>query len=349
MDDAGLVPFIAKFRNCRVGVLGDLMLDRYIWGTATRLSQEAPVPVVQVRRESATPGGAANVVRNLLTLGAQATALGVMGQDRHGETLHGLLQEAGADLSGVVVASDLETTVKTRVLAGSQQVVRIDRERVGPIPEAYRAQLLCRTRDAVASHRIDALVLEDYAKGVLDQAMAQEIVETCRRGGVFVTLDPHPANPFNVRGLRVMTPNRSEAFALAGIRYQPTVLPLTADEALSRVSVRLGELWGPELLLVTLGAHGMALFAEGRPVLHIPTQARQVFDVSGAGDTVMAVFVLGLLAGATPEQAARLSNHAAGIVVGKVGTAAVSPAELESELREARTGGAGLDLVQERE
>jgi D-glycero-beta-D-manno-heptose-7-phosphate kinase len=335
MDESELLPYVARFRGRRVGVVGDLMLDRYIWGAATRISQEAPVPVVQVRRESATPGGAANVVRNLVSLGARACAFGVMGDDRHAETLRGLLAATGADLAGVVTAADRQTTVKTRVIAGSQQVVRIDREVTSPIPAGCRAELLAQIERSLAAGALEAVILEDYAKGVLDQAMTREIVALCQRHGVFVTLDPHPLNPFNVKGLRLMTPNRSEAFALAGMPYQAPRLPLATDAALAAVGARLGELWGAELLLVTLGGNGMALFADGSPVLHIPTRARQVFDVSGAGDTVMAVFVLSLLVGATPEEAARLSNQAGGIVVGKVGTAAVTTAELETALREA--------------
>ena len=335
MDESGLIPYLSRFRDCRVGVVGDLMLDRYIWGTATRISQEAPVPVVQVRRESASPGGAANVVRNLVSLGARAMAFGVLGADRHAETLRGLLSAAGADLTGVVTADDRETTVKTRVIAGSQQVVRIDREVTVPIPSACREALLGQLEAALAAGAVEALILEDYAKGLLDPDMVRQIVVMCRRAGVFVTLDPHPLNQFNVNGLRLMTPNRSEAFSLAGVPYQPTRLPLASDLALAAVGRRLAELWAPELLLVTLGGSGMALFVGGSPQLHIPTRARQVFDVSGAGDTVMAAFVLSLLAGATAEEAARISNHAAGIVVGKVGTAAVAAAELESELRDA--------------
>jgi len=318
-------------------VLGDLMLDRYIWGAASRISQEAPVPVVQVQRESATPGGAANVVRNLLTLGASAKAFGAIGADRHGETLRSLLATARADLGGIVTLNDRETTVKTRVIAGSQQVVRIDREVTAPLPAACRTEILAQVRRAVEAGELEALILEDYAKGVLDQEMVAQVVETCARRGVFVTLDPHPANPFNVKGLKLMTPNRAEAFALAGLHPQPTALPLPADAALLAVGARLAGLWAPDLLLVTLGADGMGLFAPPEPVLHIPTRARQVFDVSGAGDTVMAVMVLGLLAGATPGEAARLANHAAGIVVGKVGTAAVTPVELEAELLEAQS------------
>jgi D-glycero-beta-D-manno-heptose-7-phosphate kinase len=335
MDESRLIPYVSRFKGCRVGVMGDLMLDRYIWGAATRISQEAPVPVVQVRRESASPGGAANVVRNLVSLGAHAMAFGVIGTDRHAETLQGLLTAAGADLSGVVTAPERETTVKTRVIAGSQQVVRIDREVTAPISTACRDDLLGRLETALKAGALAALILEDYAKGVLDPAMTRQIVTMCRRHGVFVTLDPHPLNHFNVNGFRLMTPNRSEAFALAGVPYQPTRLPLASDVALMGVGRRLAELWGPDLLLVTLGGSGMALFVGDSPPLHIPTRARQVFDVSGAGDTVMAVFVLGLLAGASPEEAARVANQAAGVVVGKVGTAAVTAAELEAELREA--------------
>jgi D-beta-D-heptose 7-phosphate kinase/D-beta-D-heptose 1-phosphate adenosyltransferase len=334
MDEATLIPYIRQFAGRRVGVLGDLMLDRYIWGSASRISQEAPVPVVQVTRESATPGGAANVVRNLLTLGARALAFGVTGTDRHGETLRSLLTAEGADLSGVLTVMDRETTVKTRVIAGGQQVVRIDRELTAALPGRCRDELLGRVCAAVESGSIEALILEDYAKGVLDQELVGEVVAVCARRGVWVALDPHPAHPFNVRGLRLMTPNRAEAFALAGLHYQPTVLPLGDDAALAALGRRLAELWAPELLLVTLGGHGMGLFAPPAPLLHIPTWARQVFDVSGAGDTVMAVFVLGLLAGANAGAAARLSNHAAGIVVAKVGTAAVTPTELEAALRD---------------
>ncbi len=340
MDGADLIRWLDRFPRCRVGVLGDLMLDRYIWGTASRISQEAPVPVVLVRRESATPGGAANVVRNLLTLGARARAFGVIGEDRHGAALRSLLAAEGADLSGVLTTPGRETTVKTRVIAGSQQVVRIDRETDEPLPAAQKSELLGRVRDALASGALDALILEDYAKGALSQDLVEEVLALCRRHGVWAALDPHPANPFNAKGLRLMTPNRSEAFALAGLHFRPTRLPLTADEPLLTVGARLRELWDPELLLVTLGADGMGLFAPPAPLLHIPTRARQVFDVSGAGDTVMAVCVLALLAGADAESAARLANHAAGLVVAKIGTAAVTPAELAADLREEHPAGA---------
>lgn len=329
-----LVSFIPKFHDCRIAVLGDLMLDAYVWGRATRLSQEAPVPVVRAERDSTAPGGAANVVRNLVSLGAQAYAFGLVGEDQAGRDLLAALQAGGADTSGVIADATRPTTVKTRVLAGTQQVVRIDREVTDPLPGELRAQLAERLRRVVEAGQVDAVIIEDYAKGVLSRDLVQEVVEFCNRAGVFVTLDPHPSNRFDVKGLRLMTPNRSEAFALAGAYYQSGALPVASDAPLLAVGRRLNETWGPELLLVTLGAKGMALFAGDAPPVHIPTQAIEVFDVSGAGDTVMAVFVLALASGASPTDAACLANSAAGIVVAEVGTAAVTPEELRHALLE---------------
>lgn len=329
-----LVSFIPRFRDCRVAVLGDLMLDAYIWGRASRLSQEAPVPIVRAERDTTAPGGAANVVRNLLSLGGQAHAFGLVGDDDAGRELLAALRAQGADLDGVVVCPDRPTTVKTRVLAGNQQVVRIDREVTDPVSGELRARILDRLRRIVAAGKVDAVILEDYAKGLISREMAEEIVGFCRPAGVFVTLDPHPSNCLQVKGLKLMTPNRAEAFALAGVYYQSGVLPVVADQPLLAVGERLRESWGPELLLVTLGANGMALFMDGAPPVHVPTQAIEVFDVSGAGDTVMATFVLALVAGASPIDAVCLANSAAGVVVAEVGTAAVTPEQLRHALLE---------------
>lgn len=329
-----LVSYLAQFRRCRVAVLGDLMLDTYIWGHASRLSQEAPVPVVRAERDTTAPGGAANVVRNLVSLGAQAYAFGLVGDDPAGHELLAALQNSGADTSGVIVSPTRPTTVKTRVLAGTQQVVRIDREVTDPISPELRVRIVERLRQTVAAGQVDAVIIEDYAKGVLSRELMEEVVGFCRQAGVFVTLDPHPSHCFEVKGLRLMTPNRSEAFALAGLYYQSGALPVGQDEPLLAVGRRLRETWSPDLLLVTLGAKGMALFAGNAPPVHIPTQAIEVFDVSGAGDTVMAVFVLALVSGASPTDAACLANSAAGIVVAEVGTAAVSPDELRHALLE---------------
>jgi D-beta-D-heptose 7-phosphate kinase/D-beta-D-heptose 1-phosphate adenosyltransferase len=332
-----LVGFLPKFRDCRVAVLGDLMLDAYIWGRASRLSQEAPVPVVRAERDTTAPGGAANVVRNLVSLGAKALAFGLVGDDSAGHELLSALEAGGADTSGVVVYNERPTTLKTRVLAGNQQVVRIDREVTDPIPDVLRNQIAERLKIAVKDGRVDAVILEDYAKGVLTKEMVAEVVDTCRQAGVFVTLDPHASNRFEVPGLKLMTPNRAEAFALAGMYYQSGTFPLTEDASLLAVGRQLRETWQTELLLVTLGSKGMALFADDERPIHIPTQAVEVFDVSGAGDTVMAVFVLALASGASPTDAACLANSAAGVVVAEVGTAAVSPEELKHALLELHT------------
>ncbi len=334
-DPSQLLPLLEAFPKTRVAVIGDLMLDRYIWGQACRISQEAPVPVVQVRRETQVPGGAANVVRNATCLLGQVSAFGTIGTDRHGDTLLQLLTEAGADVSRVLRTENRPTTIKTRVLAGNQQVVRIDREETDPLPAAITARLLEAVYAALDGDAPPgAIIFEDYAKGLLSKEIMQQIVDDTRPRGIFCALDPHPGNPFKVKGLKLMTPNRAEAFGLAGVYYKPTVLPLENDEALLEVGRRLQHDWEVELLLVTMGGDGMALFMADAPPVHIPTRAREVFDVSGAGDTVTASFVLSLLAGATPVQAAELANYAAGIVVAKVGTKPILMEELVQHLRE---------------
>jgi rfaE bifunctional protein kinase chain/domain len=331
-----LLSLTERFSGLKVAVLGDLMLDRYIWGAATRISQEAPVPVVEVTRCSSVPGGAANVVRNLIGLDADTCAFGCIGVDSDGQELLELLQKAGAETKGVIVDQQRQTTVKTRVLASNQQVVRIDRECQHHISSEMRDKLLEPLQMALLQNKIGALILEDYAKGVFDQDFMQTACDLAKKAGVFVSLDPHPTHTFTVHGLRLMTPNRAEAFALAGLPYQPGAGDPSKDSPLLETGWAILKKWRPELLLITLGAEGMALFQEiGVAPLHIPTQARQVFDVSGAGDTVMATMTLALLAGASPEDAAKLANAAAGIVVGFVGTTAITSAALKEKLQQA--------------
>jgi rfaE bifunctional protein kinase chain/domain len=331
-----LLSLTERFTGLQVAVLGDLMLDRYIWGSATRISPEAPVPVVEVTRTNSVPGGAANVVRNIIGLGAEASAFGCIGTDSDGKELFDLLQHAGTDTGGILIDSGRQTTLKTRVLASNQQVVRIDRECHHPISAQLRKELLGALQTALQQKKIGALILEDYAKGIFDQDFMQAACDLANQAGIFATLDPHPAHTYSVRGLKLMTPNRSEAFTLAGVPYQAGINDPAHDQPLLETGWIILQKWQPELLLITLGAEGMALFREaGQPPLHIPTQARQVFDVSGAGDTVMATITLALLAGATPEDAARLANAAAGVVVGYVGTTAITCETLNEKLMEA--------------
>ncbi|MCC6142908.1 MAG: carbohydrate kinase [Candidatus Hydrogenedentes bacterium] len=318
----------AAWRDTPVGVVGDLMLDRYVWGTATRISQEAPIPVVRVRETTVRPGGAANVMYNVKTLGARPVAFGVLGQDSNGALLSGLMSEAGVDATRIVHVDDRSTTEKSRIIAGNQQVVRVDTEFTDPLGESAAAQLHDRLLSAIDGGEIAALIIEDYAKGTISQSLVREAVQRCHERRIPVALDPHPANVLSANGLTLITPNRAEAFAMAGFYYTPTMLPLTEDLPLLEVAQRILNQWAPEHLLITLGADGMALFSGDAAPHHVPTRAREVFDVSGAGDTVIASFTLALAAGASAEEAAVIANHAAGVVVGKVGTAPVHLEEL---------------------
>ena len=335
-----LVELVAEIGGLRAGVLGDLMLDRYIWGKADRISPEAPVPIIEVSRCSAVPGGAANVLRNIVGLNAEAHAFGCLGADPEGQELLALLQQCQTVTEGIIVDGTRPTTVKTRVLAANQQVLRIDQESKENFKKEIRVQLLEKLRQALAKNAIGALILEDYAKGLFDQQFMQDACDLAREAGCIVCLDPHSSHNFCVQGLKLMTPNRSEAFSLAGRPLQEAHNDPLQDEALREVGARILRQWQPELLLITLGAQGMALFKdEALPPLHIATQARQVFDVSGAGDTVMACMALALLAGANAEEAARLSNAAAGVVVGYLGTTAIDAETLRRKILESRSTG----------
>lgn len=326
------VKIVNSFKDIKIAVLGDLMLDRYIWGQATRISQEAPVPVVLVQRENSVPGGAANVVRNILSLRGQAVPLGVVGSDSEGKALEELLTAAGTRQSGIVAIPDGSTTVKTRILAANQQVVRIDREDPSQVTGELRAAVLAQLEQAFTVGGCQALIMEDYAKGLFDRQFMADAVKIAKAHDAIVVLDPHPSHAYNIPGISLMTPNRMEAFTLAGIRETPPTGDPLHDQPLLAVGKRLCELWSCEMLLITLGAEGMLLFKEGTEPLLIPTQARRVFDVSGAGDTVTATMSLALLAGACPGEAARIANQAAGIVVGYIGTKAIEAAELLEQL-----------------
>lgn len=319
---------IEAFQSKRVAVIGDLMLDRYIWGSASRISQEAPVPVVVVSRKSAAPGGAANVLRNLASLGAQALAFGVMGDDDSARELTALLEGHQVGMEGIIYDANRITTEKTRIVSDHQQVVRVDTERIEPIDDTLVKTLIGNLQRAIDEGGLDGIIIEDYAKGTINQSVLREVVALGKAHGIPVALDPHPGNRATAAGITVMSPNRSEAFALTGVYPESPVLPIENDAALMEVVKRLQSTWSAEYLLITLGGEGMALFQLGQTPHHIPTQAREVFDVSGAGDTVIALFVLSLISGASPDEAAAISNHAAGVVVAKVGTAIVTAEEL---------------------
>lgn len=307
-------------------VAGDLMLDRFIWGKVSRISPEAPVPVVEVTEESNYPGGAANVARNLRPFCSQVVVSGRVGVDGSGADLLRRLEEERILPGAVMRQTDFPTIVKTRVIARQQQVVRVDRERKDPMTPDEVAEAI-RTISA-ALDDVDALILEDYGKGFLTAGLVRALIDEAARRGLLVTVDPNPTNPLDWRGARVVKPNRGEAFAAAGLPLSDPAEDPLEDEPLREVGRLLLEKWQVDHLLVTLGEDGMMLFSREAPPYHTPTRAQEVFDVSGAGDTAIALFTLALAGGASPEEAAEIANHAAGVVVGKLGTATLTPEEL---------------------
>jgi D-beta-D-heptose 7-phosphate kinase/D-beta-D-heptose 1-phosphate adenosyltransferase len=320
--------WIARFADARVLVIGDLMLDEFIWGKVSRISPEAPVPVVNVTGETYYPGGAANVARNLREFGAKTSLMGTVGDDANGERLCRLLGAAGIETSGVQRASTGYTTVKTRIIARNQQVVRVDREQPAAFTSEQRQHAMAFLDEAVKE--VDGVVVADYGKGMLDQDLADHIRRISTAQGKILAVDPHPHTSLLWKGASVIKPNRIETFNAAGMRLEAPVEPAMADGPLLAAAGKLLKVWQPGCLLVTLGEQGMMLFVAGQAPHHIPTRAKEVFDVSGAGDTAIAALTLGLLAGASLVEAADLANRASGIAVGKLGTATVTPAELRA-------------------
>ncbi len=326
----GLAGLAGKVRGLRVLVAGDVMLDRFVRGKVSRISPEAPVPVVMVTEEEAFPGGAANVARNLAACGVKVELCGWVGADGAGRELKRLLAREKIGTAAVAVHPGMPTVVKTRVVARGQQLVRVDRER-RPLPDEEATK---RVEASLARliPTVDAVILEDYGKGFLTQRMADRILALAREAGVPVTVDPNPNNPLMWRGATAIKPNRAEAYHVAGFPDDES------DETLAGVAARLRSLWKVPLLLITLGERGMVLFEREKRPYYSPTKAREVFDVSGAGDTSIAFFTVALAAGCRPSVAVEIANHAAGVVVGKLGTATVSPEEFRKILCEVGEG-----------
>ena len=312
--------------KARIVVLGDVILDQFVWGRVTRISPEAPVPVVDFDRESFIPGGAANVARNLANLSVTTEILGVVGQDDAAHTLRKLLTQNKIGCSGLLSLPGRITSIKTRIVAHQQQVVRVDRETRGDISGPMLKRLLRQLEKTLDG--ADALILGDYAKGVITQPLLDAVSKLCRERGIWLSLDPKPLHSLDLSGVSLLTPNRKEAFELASITDDGRHDSPTQDANLLRVADKLFVDYAPALLLITLGEQGMLLCQREQKPFHIPTVAQEVFDVSGAGDTVIASFTLAVVLGASPIEAAIFSNHAAGVVVGKVGTATVHAQEL---------------------
>ncbi len=316
MNSARAQEIMQQFADQRLIVLGDMMLDEFIWGEVRRISPEAPVPVVEVKRESWHAGGAGNVVSNLLALGAQAIPIGVMGQDGAGERLHDRLLAAGADTTFLIHEATRPTTVKTRIVAHHQQMIRADRESKAPLQEATEDALIAAFTTAL--QRADAVVVSDYDKGVLTPRVLQSILPAA--ASKIVCLDPKIKNFAAYRPVTVITPNQHEAERATGIE-------ISNEESLLAAAQRIREMLDCPHVLITRGEHGMSLLSQDT-VTHIPTMAQEVYDVTGAGDTVIATLTLALAAGADITEAAAIANHAAGLVVGKIGTATVSQYDL---------------------
>jgi D-beta-D-heptose 7-phosphate kinase/D-beta-D-heptose 1-phosphate adenosyltransferase len=320
-----LLRTIARFSGRRVLVVGDLMLDQYIRGGVSRISPEAPVPIVRVTGETFIPGGAGNVVSNLAALGARVSVIGVVGEDEAGRRLLEQFRDKGVDTDGVCVDVDRLTTQKCRVVAERQQAVRYDRETTGPLSHATQTRLLASLTDELS--RAEAVILSDYGKGVIGPKLLSRAILGSRRRKIPVTVDPKPEHFHRYRGVTCVTPNTSEAWAC--MRREPRPDP----DALVELGRDILKTLRSRSVLITRGHDGMSLFEAGGKVTHIPTVAREVFDVSGAGDTVISTFTLALAAGATLLRAAKLSNHAAGIVVAKLGTATLDQKELSGALK----------------
>jgi D-beta-D-heptose 7-phosphate kinase/D-beta-D-heptose 1-phosphate adenosyltransferase len=314
---------LSVFDRCRLVVVGDLMLDAYVWGSVERISPEAPVPVVTVAREEVTLGGAANVAKNLAVLGAQVSVAGVVGAGPQGRQLRDELAKLGVDVSAVVREPGRPTTLKTRILAGHQQVLRVDREAAGPISERSARALLARAAKRIAA--ADVLLISDYGKGVVSKALVAGLARAARAAGKPAIADPKGRDYSRYAGLTLITPNKKEAALAAGIE-------IADDASLQAAAHKLLETVSVDKLLVTCGKDGMVFFERGAPAMKLGTRARQVYDVSGAGDTVVALLGLGLAAGLPYPEAIALANAGAGVVVGKVGTAAVTRAELSEAL-----------------
>ncbi len=306
---------LAAFRNRRLLVVGDVMLDQFTYGRCDRISPEAPVPIIAVTREEWRPGGAANTARNVGSLGGRATLIGGIGPDDAGNKLKELLRAESVEPEDLLVRPNTSTIRKTRIIAQHQQLCRVDRERCAALTAAEAAQAVQSVR---AQRRFDAIIICDYGKGFITQTL----LDALKRLAPVVTLDPKPTRRLKLNGLTAMTPNRAETLQLAGRPAADTDWHAAAEAVLKK--------WRPKMLLSTLGEQGMCLFQQGKPPHLIPTVAREVFDVSGAGDTAIAAFTLALASGATPVEAATISNHAAGVVVGKLGTATCAPDELRA-------------------
>ncbi|MEA3221609.1 MAG: D-glycero-beta-D-manno-heptose-7-phosphate kinase [Thermodesulfobacteriota bacterium] len=316
-------------RSKNIAVVGDLILDEYIWGDVERISPEAPVPVVDVQRQSIKLGGAGNVAKNLVSLGAKVILGGVVGEDSSGRTMKELFTQEGIINSPILVVPDRPTSIKTRIIAHTQQVVRIDKEERSPIHDDVRGRLVDFLEHGIKD--IDAVIISDYGKGVVGKELIDKLVILASENGLLVSVDPKERNfPF-YRGVGLITPNTKE------LSYGASI-PIRGDDDILEAAHKIKSLLDCKMVLVTRGEKGMSLLDTGGKITHIPTSAKAVYDVTGAGDTVIACFTLALVSGASPIEAAMISNVAAGIVVSEIGTVSVAWKSLADKCMEGLIG-----------
>ncbi len=323
MDSSRYNRILDLIQGRRIVVVGDLILDKFVWGKVSRISPEAPVPVVEIEKETISAGGAANVAVNISALGGVPLVVGVTGDDEEGEKLCSVLRLHGLETGGVIVDSGRRTSVKQRIIAQHQQVCRTDWEVKDPLEPKSRNSLENRTREAAAV--ADGVILSDYAKGTFKNDMAGSLIKYCRQRNKFISVDPKNADLSVYGGASLLTPNRREAEESSGI-------VLDSDFAVEQAGKLILEQCDLENLLITRGEDGMSLFS-GAECHHLPTFSMEVFDVTGAGDTVIAMFTLAVSAGAEKLDAAHLANHAASVAISKLGTATVTVAEIRENIQ----------------
>ena len=311
---------IDKFKNVNALVIGDLMIDEYLWGHVDRISPEAPVPVVSVEKESSTLGGAGNVIHNLKAMGATVQAISSAGTGKSGQKIYEMIDSLGIDTDGIISEADRPTTLKTRVIASNQQVLRIDKEVKKDINSQTLEKLVKILETKIKG--TDLIILSDYDKGLITKELVQQIVKLSRKNKVLTLADPKSLNFSKYENISVLTPNKKEASLAANMDIK------TKDDVIAAGNKLLKQV-NLEKLLITCGKDGMVLFEKGKRVYTIASKARQVYDVSGAGDTVISLLGLGLATGASFKESALIANTAAGIVIGKLGTATATIDELK--------------------
>lgn len=339
MKTTDLKRIIGHFPKAKIMVIGDLILDEYIWGNVERISPEAPVPVVWANRRSFVPGGAANVSNNVRALDGEVTLVGVVGEDKNADILLSEIKKQKVSTKGIFIEPRRHTTVKTRILAGHQQVVRVDWEHTNSLPEDLNRKVINFIKKNISDY--DAVIIEDYGKGVINTGLLEEVISAARENKKVITVDPKEENFLYYKGVTSITPNKKELEnAVRNLRIKDKTNRfivhndrLENNEEIGRAAMQIMDYLDLESILVTLGEHGMRLFERDGKVTAIPTVAQEVFDVSGAGDTVIAVFTLSLSNGADKSQAAYIANYAAGIVVGKLGTATTDRKELLERIK----------------